>query len=144
VALPFWKMTITVPKPLKIIVLTEISHIGLHIRKRRLELKLTLEEAAAKLGIGVVSLCKWEKGKVIPREVYTGSIIQFLGYSPYSLKTETFGQRIKAYRLLHGYNLGQFRALFGVSECTLISWEADETKPRPENLGKLNALLNTE
>lgn len=103
---------------------------------------MTLPKAASELQVCVTALITWEQEKKKPREVYTGRIIRFLGYNPYSLKTETFGQRIKAYRLLRGLNLGQFRRLFGVSECTIISWEADETKPRPENFEKLTALLN--
>jgi transcriptional regulator with XRE-family HTH domain len=132
-------MTITIPKPMIIIELNKDSHIGLHILKRRLELSMNQKNVATLLGIKPASITHWETGKVIPRDIYSAKIIQFLGYNPYSFKTGFLGQRIRAYRLLHGYTLKEFAKLLSVTECTVVSWQADY-KPNAGNLEKLNRI----
>jgi transcriptional regulator with XRE-family HTH domain len=134
-------MTITVQKPMRTIELTKDSHIGLHILKRRLELSMNQKNVATLLGIKPTSITHWETGKVIPREIYSAKIIQFLGYDPYSFKTETLGQKIRAYRLFQGYMLKQLGDLLGVTECTIVSWQAGNTQPNEENFKKLSRLL---
>jgi len=99
------------------------------------------KNVAMLLGIKPTSITHWETGKVIPREIYSTKIIQFLGYNPYSFKTETLGQRIRTYRLLHGYTLKQFGALIGVTECTIVDWQAGNIQPSKEHMKKLNKLF---
>jgi DNA-binding XRE family transcriptional regulator len=79
VALPFWKMTAIIPKPMKIITLCETSYIRLHILKQRLELGMWQKDVATLLGIKVVALYEWENEKVNPSGIYSANIIRFLG-----------------------------------------------------------------
>ncbi len=134
-------MTVVARIPQEIIELDESTPIGLHIRKRRLERNLTLDDASNELQVCVGSLCKWESGRANPRDLNAGTIIRFLGYDPYNFKTETLGQRIRAYRFKHGYTLKQLGDIFGVTEYTMVSWEADEYAPKLENMEKLNKIL---
>lgn len=134
-------MTAMARIPQEIIELDENTPIGLHIRKRRLERNLTLDDASNELQVCVGSLCNWESGRKKPRDLNAGNIIRFLGYDPYNFKVETLGQRIRAYRFKHGYTLKQLGDLLGVTECTMVSWEADEYVPKSENMEKLNTLL---
>jgi transcriptional regulator with XRE-family HTH domain len=57
--------------------------IGQHLRKRRIELKLTLAEAAPKMGVSNPSLGLWELDKAFPKNHYHSQIIRFLGYDPF-------------------------------------------------------------
>ncbi len=54
--------------------------IGNHIRNRRLELKLTLSEAAQLLGVHLVTLGAGENDRATPMKRQLPKIQQFLGY----------------------------------------------------------------
>jgi len=58
--------------------------IGEHLRKRRLELKLCLAEAAPRMGVSVPTLGLWELGRVFPKHCYHAQITAFLGYDGFS------------------------------------------------------------
>jgi transcriptional regulator with XRE-family HTH domain len=102
------------------------------------------KNVATLLGIKPTSITHWETGKVIPRKIYASKIIKFLGYDPFSFKTESLGQRIRAFRLLHGYTLKQFATLLGVTECSVVSWQAEQIKPNNQHMDKLNILLGNQ
>ena len=57
--------------------------IGECLRKRRLELKLCLAEAAPRIGVSVPTLGLWELGKVFPKHCYHAKIVAFLGANPF-------------------------------------------------------------
>lgn len=134
-------MTAVARIPQEIIELGENTPIGLHIRKRRLERNLTLDDASNELQICVAALCGWESGRKKPRDLNAGNIIRFLGYDPYNFKIETLGQRIRAYRFKHGYTLKQLGDVLSVTECTMVSWEADEGIPWHGHMKKLLELM---
>ena len=54
------------------------------LRKRRLELKLCLAEAAQCMGVSVTVLGLWELGKVFPKHCHHTRIAAFLGRDPFS------------------------------------------------------------
>ena len=60
----------------------QLSTIGDHIRKRRLDLKLFQRELAEMVGVHDVDVCKWENNKVMIPESCQEKIIAFLGYNP--------------------------------------------------------------
>ncbi|MFN0314181.1 MAG: helix-turn-helix domain-containing protein [Burkholderiales bacterium] len=97
--------------------------IGEHIKKRRLELGLTQQEAATRLGVTPFTVLHWETGatKTIPVKAMPG-IIAFLGYDPFP-KAETIGGQIKAYRRKTGLSLRQFADQLGVDASTIRNWE---------------------
>ncbi|MDE2184906.1 MAG: helix-turn-helix transcriptional regulator [Alphaproteobacteria bacterium] len=54
--------------------------IGEHLRKRRAELGLTQTEAAARLGVSLFCLWRWEHEKAQPRQEHQEALAAFLGY----------------------------------------------------------------
>lgn len=56
--------------------------LGEHIKKRRLELKLTQKEAAKLLKVNAWMVLNWEKGETQPLPQSVPKIILFLGYNP--------------------------------------------------------------
>ena len=56
--------------------------LGEHIKKRRLELKLTQKEVAARLKVNAWTVLNWEKGETQPLPQSVPKIILFLGYDP--------------------------------------------------------------
>jgi transcriptional regulator with XRE-family HTH domain len=57
--------------------------LGEHIRKRRLELRLSQKEAAKRLGYRWTTVLNWENGKRKPGVERIPDIIAFLGYDPF-------------------------------------------------------------
>jgi DNA-binding XRE family transcriptional regulator len=62
--------------------LPEPTTLAEHIKKRRLDLKLTGKEAGKLLGTDESSIIQWEKGRSVPRVYRLPAIIRFLGYNP--------------------------------------------------------------
>lgn len=134
-------MTITVKKPQFLVKIEENSHIGLHVRKRRLELKQLQKDVAAFIGVTEEAVMYWETGFAEPQIQHAPKVIQFLGYNPFPYETETFGGRLKLYRLLHGLSHKKMGKLLGVDGATISTWETNRFKPNQENLEIINTLL---
>jgi transcriptional regulator with XRE-family HTH domain len=58
--------------------------IGERLRKRRLELKLCLAEAAPRMGVSIPTLGLWELGKAFPKHCYHTQIAASLGCDLFS------------------------------------------------------------
>jgi transcriptional regulator with XRE-family HTH domain len=102
----------------------EINTLGEHLRRRRLDLDLTQRETAATLAVDVQTLRNWEAERTQPRSRYLPRIVAFLTYTPYQVP-ESFGQRLKMCRTMHGYTQKQLAAAAGVDPSTVRSWELD-------------------
>jgi transcriptional regulator with XRE-family HTH domain len=57
--------------------------LGSQLRKKRLERKLCLAEAALILGVSVPTLGLWELDRVFPKSGYHSRVSAFLGYNPF-------------------------------------------------------------
>ncbi len=141
-ALPFWNMTVTYRIPLKSIALDETSPIGLHIKKKRLDLKLLQKAVALMVGVTEESIMHWETGRYPPQLQFYPGIIKFLGYNPYMMETGTLGGKIKNYRVLNGLSHKKMGKLVGVDGATISTWETGKHEPQGPNLTRLNELLN--
>ena len=93
------------------------------------------------LGVDTMSVCNWENNRgpainMIPK------IIQFLGYDPFNTKFNTFGEKIKWYRCLHGLSQKKFSKALGVDPTTLARWERGENKPSSKMISGLPTFFN--
>jgi DNA-binding transcriptional regulator YiaG len=63
---------------------TNPKTLGEHLRKKRIDLSLSMSQLAKLLGLGVtdISIEKWEKNKKRPSEPYRTRVIEFLGFDP--------------------------------------------------------------
>jgi DNA-binding XRE family transcriptional regulator len=61
----------------------ELQTVGEHVRKRRLELRLTQKRAAERLGVNQWTVLNWEKSHTEPLIESMPAIIRFLGYEPF-------------------------------------------------------------
>jgi DNA-binding XRE family transcriptional regulator len=62
---------------------------GDHIKKRRMDLKLTQREVAEKLSVDKTTIQFWENNRVKPSLAQIPKIIEFLGYDPFEKETDT-------------------------------------------------------
>ena len=58
--------------------------IGEHLRKKRIDLHLSMSQLAAKLGFGITDTAieKWEMNQNRPTKEHRNRIVQFLGFDP--------------------------------------------------------------
>jgi len=96
--------------------------LGEHIKKRRLDLKLTVKEAGKLLGTDESSIIQWEKGRSIPRVYRLPALIRFLGYNPLP-EPRTLPERLLAKRLERGWSQKLASRHLGIDPSALRDWE---------------------
>lgn len=122
--------------------MNESSSIGMHIKKKRLELKLRQVDVAYILNTTEDSVRFWETDRAKPQINLAPGIIKFLGYNPYPVETNTMGGRIKNYRILHGLSHKKMGQIIGVDAATISTWETGKFKPDDANLKRLKEILS--
>ena len=100
---------------------------GDHIKKRRLDLKLSRRQAAARIGITKSTLWDWENNRSTPAIHTFPKVIAFLGYDPCPAP-ETEGERIAAKRRQLGLSRKGLARMLGIDQETVARWETDEPK----------------
>ena len=142
-ALPFRNMPIVNNNPLIKIKLDENSPIGLHIRKKRLQLQMKQGDVAKFIGVTESCIWNWEnlQSESMPMIHCMPKIIEFLGYNPIKIDTSTLSGRIKKYRIEHGLSTSGFGELVGVDGSTIGAWEAKTSFPRPSKMEALERIM---
>jgi transcriptional regulator with XRE-family HTH domain len=106
----------------------EPQTLGEHIRKRRLELKLSQKAAGERLGVNAFTVFNWEKGKTEPPVTVMPAIVGFLGYRPYS-EPVNLAERLTAARRLRGWTIKKAARELGVDVGTWGAWELKGSIP---------------
>lgn len=101
--------------------------LGEHIKKKRLEIKLTQREAGEQLGVTLFTVINWEYGVRKPAIRHLPAIRQFLGYNPEHLDPKTIAERLRAKRRELGWSQKEAAQRFGVDPSTWSNWEAGST-----------------
>ncbi len=78
VALPFCHIEKTTKKPVSKAYPKELVTIGDHVRKRRLDLKLTQKKIAAALGVDECTVWNWENNRTSPLPSLMPKLAEFL------------------------------------------------------------------
>jgi transcriptional regulator with XRE-family HTH domain len=115
--------------------------LGEHVRKRRLELRLTQKQAADRLGVSAWTVLNWEKGNTEPPIESMPIIFGFLGYDPFP-EPKTLPERMLAKRRAIGWSIKEAARQLGVDEGTWGAWESGATVPKGRNLMLVEAFLS--
>ena len=136
-------MPVIVKRPTFSVKIDENTPLGLHIKKRRLELKLSQRQVGILIGVDDEAIMCWETGITEPQIQFVPSIIEFIGYNPYAhLETKTFGGKIKLYRLLHGLSYRNLAKVLDSDMGRVAMWEKNKRKPKEPGLSQLLEILN--
>jgi transcriptional regulator with XRE-family HTH domain len=112
-----------------------------HLRKRRLDLKMTQEELAEKLRTTVCTVRNLEKNKSSPSLVFMPKIVAFLVYVPYDTSVLDFGKQVVARRHLLGLRQKDLAQFLGVDPSTIKRWENNQSCPPRVLMERVSALL---
>jgi transcriptional regulator with XRE-family HTH domain len=109
-----------------------LEHIGHHILKRRLDLKLQQKEVARQLGTNPWSLRDWQRGRHEIGVRFYPAIMAFLGYNPLP-SPRTPAERIAYARMSRGWSRKKLAKISGVDEATVRRMEkaAERLEGRP-------------
>ena len=99
--------------------------LGEHLKKKRLLLGVTQEQAAKALGVNPWTVMNWESGRFEPPIRSVPGIIAFLGYDPFP-SPSTVGERLLHVRRQHGWSTSEAARQLGVDRTTWQDWERGE------------------
>lgn len=81
--------------PIKNLYPIELITYGDHLRKKRLDLKLSQPQVAKIINVMTDTITNWELNRTEPPITYVPKIISFLGYSPISHQNPIINYRIQ-------------------------------------------------
>ena len=100
------------------------NHIGDHIRAKRLNLGIQVQEAAKMIGVHQATLKNWEHKHVDePGIAHWPKIIRFLGYCPYK-PCATLPEKLLMYRKMEGTSQQRMARTLQIDPGTLARFEA--------------------
>jgi DNA-binding XRE family transcriptional regulator len=135
--LPFCHLTLKAQKPYPTGYPQIINTLGDHLRKKRLDLKLLQKDVAKKIGVDETSIYLWEGNRVKPSLSFIPKTIEFLGYIPFKMTSNSLAEQILTYRRLHGLTQKNLAHLLGIDPTTIGHWERGEHWPQKKFLNKL-------
>ena len=100
-----------------------LKTIGDHIRKRRINLKLTQKQVAQTIGVDEATVWNWERDKTKPLTKQIPAIMLFLGYSPFKSSAASLAERLIHYRMSHALSQKKLARLIGIDPATLSRME---------------------
>jgi transcriptional regulator with XRE-family HTH domain len=113
--------------------------LGEHLRKRRLDLRETQAQAAARFGISSTAYNGWEGDRIVPNIAKWPDVVRFLGYDP-SPSPNGFAESVRALRRRLGLDRRELARQLGVDVKSVLNWEAARTVPFSKMREKLAAL----
>jgi len=116
--------------------------LGDHLRKKRLDLKLSQKEVARRFGVDETTIHNWEAGHTTPSLTITPKLSAFLGYIPFEMPAKgNLGQRLKTHRRVLGLRREHLAEQLKIDPSTLARWERGEGNPSKELLKKVRRFL---
>lgn len=131
-------------KPLPVTYPHEPKTLGEHIRKRRLDLGLTLKDVERLLDVSYRSVSDWERDKFLPTVRVMPTIIEFIGYDPFNGFSQlNDGEKLRMWRKLLGLNTKEAAKRLGVTPATISLWENGRVVPTISNGKRLAGLFTS-
>ncbi len=113
---------------------TSPNTLGDHLRKVRLDRRLSQPEVAKMLKVTTDTVTGWELNRHSPPMRLAKGIVRFLGYLPGQEKDNSIGKQLYFARLVLGHTQEQAAKKMGSDESNLRYIELNERKPKPKTL----------
>lgn len=100
---------------------------GDHIRKVRLDRKLSQPKVAKMIGVSTDCITNWELNRFCPKIKYHPGIVSFLGYDPTVYGDQnSLANQVLSYRKKYGLSIKRFAKLWSMDEKTICRIEGQE------------------
>jgi DNA-binding transcriptional regulator YiaG len=119
----------------------EPQSVGEHIRRRRLMLAVTQQEAAARLGVNAWTVHNWETGQRKPEIRFIPGLVAFLGYDPEPADQGTLAGKLVARRRELGLSQREAARSLKIDPGTWAGWEQGERVKREAHRRKVEGFL---
>jgi transcriptional regulator with XRE-family HTH domain len=139
-ALPFCHAELRAPKPKSEHYPKEISTLGDHIRKHRLDHNLMQKQVADQIGVDEATITNWERNAAVPTVRYMPAIFRLLGYDP-PPRAVFLPERLVSARKRLGLSQRRMAEQLGVDPCTLRDWESGQHHPTEDSLKLIMKVL---
>lgn len=120
-------MRLSAKKPVPRAYPKEIRTIGDHVRRRRLDLKMTQKQVAEIISVDESTVWNWESNRTEPLIRHLPIIFLFLGYSPFSTTGQSLGERLQDYRRKTGFSRKKVANAIGTDPGTLGKIEKNDS-----------------
>lgn len=139
--MPFCALRLRGPRPHELATSYpgRLERIADHIRKIRLDRRITQRRAARTLGILPTTLCDWERHRTQPRVFHFPAIVRFLGYNPLA-SSDSLSVRLRAARWALGLSHVKLATLLGLDVRTIIRVELGR-RPKTRSRNVLERFL---
>ena len=118
----------------------QVLTVGDHIRKVRIHANLYHTDVANAVGCGVCSVNNWEMNHSEPELRFIPKIIEFLGYNPKPMPSDTLG-RLAWYKWSRGLNYIELGNQMGIHPEQLTDWISGRHKPFRKSLDRIDTFL---
>ena len=106
-----------------------LNTLGDHLRKVRLDRRLSQLEVARVLNVSETMVTAWELSRNMPTAKFAKAIIEFLGYIPFEVEGSSIGKQLYYARLISGKTQAEVSKEIGVDETTLRYFELGVRRP---------------
>jgi DNA-binding XRE family transcriptional regulator len=106
----------------------ELKTLGDHLRKTRLDRGLSQRIVASMLQVDTDTVTTWEMNRHQPTAKFAKSIIEFLGYFPFTLTGCSLGKKLYYVRLIRGKTQWQVAKLIGCDAATIRGIDLEQRK----------------
>jgi transcriptional regulator with XRE-family HTH domain len=121
--LPFCRIKLVGRKPERKLQI-DPKTFGDHLRKRRLDLHLTLREVAKQVRCDASSVNAWELNYHQPALHLYPAVVAFLGYDPAAVtNSDGLGRQVAIRRRALGFSQRVLAERLGIDESTVGTWE---------------------
>ena len=121
----------------------ELTTIGDHIRKHRLDLGLEQQDVAELVGAGRETVSSWENRHTEPTPERLPAVVRFLGYPPVPPDC-SWGRRMALMRRAAGLSHVALARVMGMAPYTVLAWEHQPDGRRKARQARLEAYLQSE
>ena len=95
------------------------------------------------IGVDETTIYNWENNRASPSLYALPKVIRFLGYNPLPSDPKTLGEKLLAYRKLHGITQKELAKKLGVDPTTLARWERGKSRPMVNSLKAIKQLFKS-
>lgn len=120
----------------------ELNTIGDHLRKVRIDRKLSQKDLSKIISVTEDTITGWELNRNSPKPKYIKKIIEFLGYSPFKTENASLNEQLYYARLTLGLTQEEIAKEIGIDETTVRLIELNQRKIRLKTRKRLESFLN--